>query len=428
MVPMEPGLGCEETLAPSEGQAQADGIPTGLQPSPGEGGGALSHPPAQWQVLEFRGRAGLGQVEPDWRRIYGAMERRTCFHAYEACVAYVDNLMAEPDRLRCLVLSDGRRARAICPLEPRLERRLGPAVRVWRVLAHHEHLADVICADDAARRALLPAILDHLRRGPDGCLLLALGPAPVGSVLWEGLGGEADGNYCLDRNGCAVGLDCRSSFAEVAKGLPGKFRYSLGVTRRRLDALAGVRFVTVRDSPGFEAEFQDFLALEASGWKGKAGSAILSSPRKLGYFAALAATLRGTVDYCEINSLHAEGRCIASTFATRTGRTYVLNKSAYDEAYAHLSPGKLLFAQVMERCCSDPELDWFDQVSDVPWMRGWRREVVDLQLGILNLGGWRGRWLIRLLKLRFGALRRIARRLQPVLGRLGIHRDDPSTP
>jgi hypothetical protein len=105
----------------------------------------------------------------------------------------------------------------------------------------------------------------------------------------------------------------------------------------------------------------------------------------------------------------------------RTGRTYSFLKTAYNEADSHLRPGHVLLGFAMERCCDDPGIDWLDLVSDLPWLHGWRRESMDLQLGFLNTGGWRGRMLIRMLKLRLGPLRRSARRLKAVLARLGVH-------
>ena len=85
-----------------------------------------------WNIVEYRGRAGLLRLEADWRRLYAAMPQRTSYHVYEAHLAYVDHLMAAPDELRCLALGDGQKVRAICLLEPKVDRNLGRPVRVWR--------------------------------------------------------------------------------------------------------------------------------------------------------------------------------------------------------------------------------------------------------------------------------------------------------
>ena len=99
-----------------------------------------------WRIVEYRGRAGLANLEGDWRRLTAAMPLRTTLHTYEAHVAYVDHLASSPERLRYLVLTDDRRVRAICPLESRTDRTLAVPIRIWGLPWHpHWPLADVIC-------------------------------------------------------------------------------------------------------------------------------------------------------------------------------------------------------------------------------------------------------------------------------------------
>ena len=82
-----------------------------------------------WNVVEYRGRDGLLQLEADWRRLCAAMPTRTSYHAFEAHLANVDHLMKAPDELRCLALRDRREVRAICLLEAKPDRILGPPCR-----------------------------------------------------------------------------------------------------------------------------------------------------------------------------------------------------------------------------------------------------------------------------------------------------------
>ena len=55
-------------------------------------------------------------------------------------------------------------------------------------------------------------------------------------------------------------------------------RKELRRQRRRLEDVAPVTFTTTRGAPDIEAALKDFLVLEASGWKGLAGTAIVSEP------------------------------------------------------------------------------------------------------------------------------------------------------
>ena len=106
------------------------------------------------RVVEHRGRAGLDQLAGDWRRLSAAMATSTAFHTYETHVAYVDHLAVAPERLRYVVLADGREVRAICPLEARTDRTLGIPIPVWGAPWHpHWPLADVICPENEVRQA-----------------------------------------------------------------------------------------------------------------------------------------------------------------------------------------------------------------------------------------------------------------------------------
>ena len=355
--------------------------------------------------MEFRGREGLVQLEADWRRLYAQIPLRTSFLSFEANLAHVDHLMAHPDQLRCIALSDGRQIRAICALEPRIERALGYAVPIWGVLWHHHaRQADVLCPDDEARVELVPAVTAHLRRESQGRWLLLLGQLPATSRLWDGLRRLGRSEYCADQRDSVCVVDCSKSFDKTRAALSKKFRHNLNTSAHRLARLDDVRFVTASDAADIDREFPTFLEVEASGWKGEGGTstAIQCCGEQPAYFRDLGEHLCGDADHCEIHALYAEGRCLASLFATRTGGTVSALKIGYDESYGSVSPGRLLMEKVVERCCQDPGVERLDVVGDAPWLRGWCPEWVPLQLAYVAIDRRRGLPLVALLKVRFG--------------------------
>ena len=145
-----------------------------------------------WNVVEYRGRDGLLQLEADWRRLCAAMPTRTSYHAFEAHLANVDHLMKAPDELRCLALRDRREVRAICLLEAKPDRILGPPLQVWKLpIPPLMRMRDIICPENEARGAFIPLLADHLRKRPEGCRLLDLGAAaralgPLGRAAQTG--------------------------------------------------------------------------------------------------------------------------------------------------------------------------------------------------------------------------------------------------
>ena len=214
-------------------------------------------------------------------------------------------------------------------------------------------------------------------------------------------------------------LDCRAPFEQLLARMSGNARHTLKAARKKLAALEGVRFVTARESVELEAAFQTFLGLEAAGWKGTGGTAVRFNPGQPAYYSALAASMRGQADRWEIDALYAGDRCLAAALGIRAGTTMCGLKITYDPAHSRISPGQLLLALIIERCCADPDIHRLHFMSAAPWAGAWPAELVPLQVAYLNVSGWRGRCLIALLKFRLGPCRRLVRRLQASLARQG---------
>lgn len=366
-----------------------------------------------WTVTEYRGREALAALEADWRRLYAAMAMRTTFHAFDFESAYADHLAQRAEGLRFLVLSDRGRVRAICPLEDRSDDALGVPMRVWGVPSDpHVPVSDIVGPEDEARRILLPAITGYLRRHAEGRQLLVLGPLREDSVLWDGLT-SLGARACFDHVAWRPYVfDCTRPFDELMSRLPRHFRKELRRCGRKLASLEAARFDSVSPTEDPDA-LAAFLQVEASGWKGRdgTGSAIRLHPHLTAFYERLATDL-GAGDGCEVNTLHAEGRCVAGEFCMRTGDEYATLKVGYDEAYARLSPGHLLFQHTLQRCCEDPAITRFSQLSEAAWLGPWRADTVVMRRAYVALDR-RTAWpLVSLLRFRFGAGRRAVRRVR----------------
>ena len=285
-------------------------------------------------------------------------------------------------------------------------------MQVWKLpIPPLMRMRDIICPEDEARSAFIPLLADHLRKRPEGCRLLDLGPLPERSVLWEGLRKLGPGRFCTERVQGMHVLDCTRPHDELVAERSGHFRHNLRRYRKRLDALADVRFVTVTDDADLAAAYETFLDLESSGWKGAAGSSIRSCRGWPAFFRSLLSLPAGG-DRCEIHQLHAEGRCIAALLGMRVGAEYVGLKTCYDEEYGRVAPGSLLLEYVVQRCCQDPEVDRMNWLNEAAWQLPWRPGAVAMQHTYIALGRWSAVPLIALLRLRYGHVRRLVRRIR----------------
>jgi len=194
------------------------------------------------------------------------------------------------------------------------------------------------------------------------------------------------------------------------KRLSGKSRGTLKRASRRFNELPDARYVRAVTPAELGREFESFLEVEASGWKGRAGTAVSDVPRLAAFYRALTTTMARD-GHCEVHALYADGRCIAAEFCVFTRRQCACLKSGRDEEYSAVSPGRLVVHKTIEWCCESPEIELVSEVSDAPWLRMWCPEENRLRTAYVGLQPLSGRLLMALLRFRFGPLRRWARAL-----------------
>ncbi len=97
---------------------------------------------------------------------------------------------------------------------------------------------------------------------------------------------------------------------------------------------------------------EDFLALEASGWKGKAGTAAACDDDVRDFMTSAVAALAAEHKVA-IDRILLDGRPIAAAITLRSGDGAWFWKIAYDEAWARFAPGVMLTALVTEQLAGD---------------------------------------------------------------------------
>ena len=146
---------------------------------------------------------------------------------------------------------------------------------------------------------------------------------------------------------------------------------------------------------GIEAWIEHFLALEARGWKGSAGSALACAGETAGLFreSMTAAAERGCLERL---SLELDGAPIAMLATLITPPGAFSYKTTFDEHFARFSPGVLLQLEnlaLLER----PDVRWADSCAapDHPMIDSlWRERRVIGRFSIA-IGGTARRALFR---------------------------------
>ena len=156
--------------------------------------------------------------------------------------------------------------------------------------------------------------------------------------------------------------------------------------KRRLSEQGDLVYHVARQSDEIRLGLETFLTLEAQGWKGKAGTAMVID-RYRAAFAREAVHRLSEQDLCRIHSLRLNGQTIASLIVfIEAGIAYTW-KTAYDETWRNYSPGTLLAIEVTKNHLDDPNVMLTDSCArtDHPVMgRIWseRREMGALVIGL----------------------------------------------
>lgn len=181
--------------------------------------------------------------------------------------------------------------------------------------------------------------------------------------------------------------------------LSANFRKNLRKQRKKLEAAGTISWHFLEGAECTPEHIEQFLLLEASGWKGERGGAILMRPAAAAYYRdALRELASG--GQLELHLLAIDGRCVAGQLGVRRFDTLNLLKIAYDENAAHLAPGNMLFLELALREISAKRVQTIDCLTNMPWHRNWamaQRELLEVQVFPRTLIGFAVGYLPRAL-------------------------------
>jgi CelD/BcsL family acetyltransferase involved in cellulose biosynthesis len=243
------------------------------------------------------------------------------------------------------------------------------------------------------------ALLAHLDRAPRRALFLHLpklpADGPAHAALEQVLATSGRAHYITLEERRALLTGPATPEAYLAQAMSAKKRKELRRQHNRLAEEGALTFERLEDAAGLAAWIAEFLALEAAGWKGEAGSSLASAPETRAFFeqALEGAAAAGRLERL---ALRLDGRAIAMLVNLVTPPGVYSFKTAYDEDYARFSPGMLLQLENLALLARE-DVQWADScaVEGHPMIeRLWRgqRRMVSCNIAIggpLRRGGFR---------------------------------------
>ncbi len=328
--------------------------------------------------VEWRPLASLAPIMDDWRSLVARAIEPNVF--YEPAFALAAAPTLGPDMHVGLVWS-GTVARRLVGLFPAriLPRRYGFPLGMLAGWTHAFGPLGTPLVDRDLGADVIAAWLDHLARDPamPAVALLPLVPStgPFATAFDLALvrGRRRQVQFDPHRRALLAPTE-REGYLE--RGTDPKRRKELRRQRRRFEE-NDVTLVVATEPAAVADALATFFTLEASGWKGRAGTAA-ANDEAVRRFMAQAVIGLAREGKASVHRLIFEGRPAAAAITLRSGDTAWFWKIAYEEALARFSPGVMLAADVTEALLANPAVTRADSCAapDHPMIdRLWRERL-----------------------------------------------------
>jgi CelD/BcsL family acetyltransferase involved in cellulose biosynthesis len=144
--------------------------------------------------------------------------------------------------------------------------------------------------------------------------------------------------------------------------ISGKRRKEYRRQRRRLSESGEISYRSIRDPAQIRQVAEEFLSLEARGWKGARKTALLMASSDATFFRAMTRSM-ALEGKCHIDSLDVDGTPVAMGVILESGGKAFYWKTAYDERLAAFSPGVQLALELTRIQLASPSVALTDSCA-----------------------------------------------------------------
>lgn len=203
---------------------------------------------------------------------------------------------------------------------------------------------------------------------------LTMGKLKTPLISLQTNGNSSSANWLLRQTRESASFNCTGD----VRAPHGKLRRNLKRLRKQLQQHGEIRIDNVVEADQLTQAFDQFLAVEASGWKGTGNEApAISANQQLTAFyrSLLTPSIPGIKP--EINLLWCNETCIAAQYGMRTGECLSLLKIGYNEEYARFSPGSLLLESILNDA-PERNIDTLSLVTSPAWADRWHPDTTSV--------------------------------------------------
>jgi CelD/BcsL family acetyltransferase involved in cellulose biosynthesis len=358
--------------------------------------------PPRFEVTVARNRTDLAKIVPQWEDLaLHALEPNPMYEHWMLLPAI--EALSERDMFCCVQvwLREPKRPQAqLCGLFPfqRVKRFKGLPVSALCSWSHASWMLCTPLVRAGMAQECVTALLDWVERDGDGASIAEfryLGcDAPFHGVLADAL--RESKSMVLAGDSFTRALLRRSATADayLDAALSSGTRKDLRRKEKRLRERGELKHVVLRSGDDVARWIEDFLRLEASGWKGRQGSALACAEptRRFAVATLTEAFRRGRLMMMGVDF---ESRPIARCCNIAAGEGSYAYRTAYDEEFSRYSPGVMAEIAGIREFHAEPGLQWMDSITDpdnITLNRLWKDRRT-MQTLVVGVGGWGELWV-----------------------------------
>ena len=319
----------------------------------------------------IRRQHDLVKWEGAWNALALSSPQQSPMLGYAWVAAFLQHCV--PAHTSWLVITAVRNGQlvGVLPVVVRPVRVLGLArTQLFTPYDGHTNSGDLLVANDAGAEVLPQLIAAAFAEVPTA-VSLTVTRTPEASLTVAAVSGGRMPFSSADVDSLGAYLTVPEIFEDYRGGLSRNFRNNLNKSANKLAKLPDVGYQFMRGADAAAGELPRLMAVEASSWKGQAGSAIANDPATIAFYTTLVQNL-AQAGWLEWHFLQADGKTIAGNLAVRFADTVVLWKLGYDEHYSNCSPGGILLQELLKRACEQRDTREINLTTDLPWYDNWQ--------------------------------------------------------
>jgi hypothetical protein len=343
---------------------------------------------------------GLNLLFDEWLALMEDVPNRCFYHYPDWFRAYFTSRDRVDPPISFFAVRRGPVLVAVIPLQRKSTRKIGASTQLVLPVESQLYLPDVAISAAEEPGEIIALLLDTI--GPRygwAWDRFIVAQALEGSLISRALERQV-GRTLRTRNIGLCSVVPVRPYDETLTRMRAKYRQNLNRSRRMIASLDNAEFAVITEMDDVLSTFEEFVELEACGWKGGKGaprgdvlrpSAIALNEKKRRFYESAIRSFaeRGAV---EIFCLRAEGKLIGAEVWLVFGDTCYALKTAYDENFSRMSPGVMAFDLGYQHHAAAGNTSNINTITSTPAVDDWLPEKLQVRTYDLFNSTLRGRF------------------------------------